>query len=146
MFNHPSLRLLLGWKLLDIPDRLRILDDASIRREEAHSGNSRDTLRDPLVLVLKCLVDQSLSLDIAVEVIANKVVVPMVRDRVDKGGESILVAEHATSDDFKDLCEIRVDGVLSEVVGVTEVLDILGKITKEEDVGVTNLTSDFNLS
>ena len=50
-------RITLWWQRLNIPDHVRIFLNATITAEEAHSADTRDTLCDPLVLVLVGFID-----------------------------------------------------------------------------------------
>ena len=78
---HPSLRL--RCYRLHVPDAFRILLNASVTAEEAHTTDAGDTLGDPFILVLVRLVDKGVSLDVAVKVVTDQIVVAMVNDRVD---------------------------------------------------------------
>ena len=71
---------LLWRQRLYVPDTVRIFHDASVTREETHSRDTGDTLADPFVLVFICLVDKSLSFDVAIEIVADKVVIAVVGD------------------------------------------------------------------
>ena len=69
----------------------------------------------------------------------------MIYDGADKGGELVCVTEGTGADGVEDLLEVRVDGVLTVVVGVAEVLDVLGEVAEEEDVRVANFAGNFDL-
>ncbi len=84
-------------------------------------------------------------LDVAVEVIADKIVVSMLEDCVDEGREVALVAEGALLDRLEDFPQIGIDLVLAVVVCVAEVFDILSQITEEEDVALPDLAGNLNL-
>lgn len=72
----------LWWQRFDIPDHIRVLLNASVTAKETHPADTGNALADPFVLVLVRLVDQSVCLDVAVEVIADQVVVPMIHDGI----------------------------------------------------------------
>ena len=144
----PSLSLsLLCLRLyrLHVPDTLRVLVDAPITREKAHTRHARDALANPLVLVLVRLVHQILGLDVAVEVVADEVIVAVVGHGVDEGGELALVAKAAAADGVEDLDEVVVEVEVAVVVGVAEVFDVFGKVAKEENVGVADFSGNLNL-
>lgn len=79
---HSSPPSLLRRQRLHIPDHVRILLDAAIAAEEAHPRYTRDALANPLLLVFIRLIHQFLRLDIAVEIIADEIVVAVVGDAV----------------------------------------------------------------
>lgn len=54
---------------LNVPNLLSILVNAAIASEEAHSGHGHDALGHPLILVLVGFVNESVCLDVAVEVV-----------------------------------------------------------------------------
>lgn len=124
---------------------LGILVDASVRAEEAHARNARDRLGQPLILVFVRLVNGCMCLNVAVEVVRDKVVVAMVADSRDHGQEVVGLAECAALNSFEDLGKVRVDGVRAVCVRVAKILNILGEIAKEENVVLANLTGDLNL-
>jgi hypothetical protein len=84
-------------------------------------------------------------LEIALEVIRDQVVIAMISDCRDHAGEVLCIPEGALLDGFEHLDKFRVKGMLAIVVCVAEILDVLGKVSKEEDVVLTNLTGDFDL-
>ncbi len=136
---------LLRCQRLHVPDAVGILPDAPITAEETHPRNARDALADPLVLVLVRLVHESLGLVVAVEVVRDEVVIPVIFNGPDERTKSLGVAKHAALDGLKDLQKIGVERVATIGVSVAKVFDILGQIAKEENVVLANLTSDFNL-
>jgi hypothetical protein len=69
----------------------------------------------------------------------------MFRDAGDKSGEWALVAELAALNGLENLLQLRMNLVLAVEVCVTEVFDVLGEVSEEEDVLVTCLTGDFDL-
>lgn len=69
----------------------------------------------------------------------------MIRNGVAESGEAARVAEEAAADRFEDFGEIGIELKVTETVGVSEVLNILSKVAKEEDVGFAYLAGDFNL-
>ncbi len=143
---RPALDLSLRRQRLNIPDRLCVLLYTPVAAEEAHAGYARDRLGEPLLLVLVCLVDQGLCLDVTVKVIADEVIVTMFEDGADESGEVALVAKGAFLDGFEDLAQVGVDFVLAVVVVVSEVFHVLGQVAEEEDVALTNFARDFNLA
>ena len=130
---------------LHVPDHLRILVNAPIAAEEAHARHARDALGHPLVLILVRRVDQLVRLAVAVEVVRHEVVVAVVDDAVDEGGELAGVAEAAGLDGVKDFAQPVVQLVFAVKMVVAEVFDVFGKVAEEEDVGVANFASDFDL-
>ena len=131
---------------LYIPNHLRILVDASIAAEEPHARHARDALGHPLVLILVSLIDKVVRLAIAVEVVGNEVVVAVVHNSVDKSGELVRVTEAAGLDRVKDLAKPVVELVFTVEVIVSEVFNVFGKISEEEDVGLADFAGDFNLN
>ena len=142
-YHRPLLRL--RRQRLYIPDALRILLNASVATEEAHPRHARDALGDPLVLILVRLVDERVRLDITIEVVADKVIVAVVADGADEGRELVGVTESVGLDGLEDFDEVRVYGVGSVVVRVTQVFDVFGQVAKEEDVVLADLAGDFDL-
>jgi hypothetical protein len=138
-------RLVLGYKWLYVPDALSVLIDTSVAREEAHTCDRQDGLCCPLLGVLVALVDELLRLDVRGKVIRNEVVVTMLHDAIKQGGEALGIAKGAAVDVIKYIGELRLELVLLVQMCVAEVLNILGKVTEQEDVLFTNLAGDFNL-
>jgi hypothetical protein len=69
----------------------------------------------------------------------------MLDNRVDKSRESGLVTKHAGVDGVEDLLEFGIELIFTIVMGVAEVLDVLGEVAEEEDVLVAGLASYFDL-
>lgn len=132
-------------KRFNVPDALGILVDATVRSKETHAGHAGDSLGDPLLLVLVRLVNQGMRLNVALEVIRNEVVITVVTDGGNQAGKVLGVTKGALFDLLKHLDKVRVEVVRAVGVRVAEVLNIFSKIAKEEDVVLSNLTSDFNL-
>lgn len=88
---------------LYVPDTVGILVDHSIGGEEAHARDAGDRFGEPLVLVAECFVDHCLGLDVGVEVVGYEVVVSVLDDGTDEGGELVGVAECASADGLEDL-------------------------------------------
>lgn len=130
---------------LNVPDALRILVDAAVRAEEAHSRHTLDALGDPALLVAVGLVNELLRLDIAVEIIRHEVEVAMVADGRDHAHEVVGLTEGALLDGLEHLDEVGVDGVSAVGVVVANVLDVLGKVTEQEDVLLADFAGDFDL-
>ena len=65
-------------------------------------------------------------LDVAVEVVAHKVVITVLGDGVAQGREAVGVPKHATSNGLEDFGEVGIELELPEAVGVTEVLNVFG--------------------
>ena len=84
-------------------------------------------------------------LDVAVEVVGDEVVVALVDDGVAQGAEAVRVAEAASLDGVEDVGEVRVQFEGAVVVGVAEVLDVLGQVAEEEDVGLADFAGDLDV-
>ncbi len=134
-----------GSQRLDIPNHIRILLDTPITAKKAHPRHTRNALADPLFLVLVRLVHQLLRLAIAAEIVADEVVIAMVDDGIAEGGEPVGVAKGAGFDGVNDFGEGRIEVEGAVVVGVAEVFDVFGEVSKEEDVGFADFAGDFNL-
>lgn len=111
--------LVMNDERLDVPNHIRVLIDATITAEEAHASHRDDRLLDPLLLVLVRLVHEVVRLDVAVEVIRNQVVVAVLANSSHHGAEVIGRAKCPLLDLHKHLLQVRVNGVISIVVGVT---------------------------
>jgi len=96
-------------------------------------------------LVLVGLVNKNLGLIVGVEIIGDKIVVAMVFNGTDKSAERARIAKHATLDGLEDLEKVGVKHMLTVVVRVPKVFHVLGEVTKEEDIVLSDFTSDFNL-
>ena len=112
------------WDWLAIPDLLRILLNTPVTAEEAHSCHGGDALFDPSILIFISFINKRMSLDIAVEIIRDKVIVAMVDDAVAESGETGCVAESPRFDGVKDLCEIWIEMERAIVVSMAKVFDI----------------------
>ena len=119
--------------------------DAAIAAEEAHARHARDRLLDPLVLVLERLIDERLRLDVAVEVVADQVVIAMVGDTVAQRSEAVRVAEHVAPDGIKHLSQVWVKLEVSVMVRVPQILDVFGQVSEQEDVRLPNFACDLDL-
>lgn len=96
-------------------------------------------------MVLVCLVDQVLRLDVARKVVRDEVVVAVVDDTIDQRRECIGVAELATANRVKDTLQGGVELEARIAVCMAEVLHVLGQIAEQEDILLAYLTSDLNL-
>ena len=83
----PLLSLLLLHQWLNVPDALRILINAPVAAEEAHSSHRQDSLGGPCLRVLVRLINQLLSLDVRRKVIRDEVVVSVLDDAVEECAE-----------------------------------------------------------
>lgn len=97
-------------------------------------------------MVLVCLVDQVLRLDVARKVVRDEVVVAVVNDTIDQRRECIGVAELATTDRVKNTLQGGVELEARIAMCMAEVLHVLGQIAEQEDILLAYLTSDFNLN
>lgn len=84
-------------------------------------------------------------LDVAVEVIADEIVIAVIDYGVAEGGEAAGVAEHAAFDGVEDFLKVLVELEGTVGVGVTEVFDVFGEIAEEEDVIFADLARNFDL-
>ena len=130
---------------LDIPDLLSVLVDTPVAAEESHASHARDALRYPLLLVPVRLVHERLCLVVAMEIVRHKVVVSVVTHRRDERPKVVRRSERALLNLLKHTREVGVDRVRAIGMCVAEIVNILGKVSEEEDVVLANLTSDFNL-
>ena len=140
----PSRRLVHSERL-NVPDAIGILVDAAVRGEEAHARDAGDALGDPLLLVFVRLIHKRVSLNVAVKVVRDKVVIAMVTNSRDHARKVLGVAKGAVLNGLKHLDQVGIDAVRAIGVRMAKILDILGEVTKEEYVILTNLTRDFNL-
>lgn len=85
-------------------------------------------------------------LHIAVEVVADEIVIAVLDDAVTQGREAAGVAKGVGLDGVKHLGEVWVELEGAVLVCVPEILNILGQITKKEDVGLADFSGDFDLS
>lgn len=130
----------------NIPDAFCILLDTPVAREETHASHTGDALLDPRILVFESFVDQLVRLEVAVEIVGDKVIIAMVDDGVDQGGESSLIAELAGLDRVKDLAESGIEFLSPVEVIMTKVFDVFGEVAEEEDVLLAGFAGDFNLN
>lgn len=79
------------------------------------------------------------------EVIGDKVVVTVLLDRRSERGKVSCVAKHVVLNGLEDLLQGGVQLEVTIEVTVTEIFNIFSKISKEEDVLVTNLSGYFDL-
>lgn len=86
-----------------------------------------------------------MSLAVAVEIVADQVVVTMILNSTDQGTESTLIAESTILDAVEDLDKLRVDAVVAIEMGMSEILNILREVTEEENILFANLTSDLDV-
>ena len=84
-------------------------------------------------------------LDVAVEVVAHKVVIAVLGDGVAQGREAVGVTKHAATNGFEHFGEVGIELKLAKSVGVAEVLDVFGEVAKEEDVGFADLARNLDL-
>lgn len=135
----------LNGNILGIPDLLCILFDATIRAEEAHSRHGSNGLGQPFVLVFVRLIDELLRVDVALEVVGDQVVIAMVDNAVDQSAELACIAERPVADGVKNARQLRVELEAAVEVVVTEIFDILGEITEQEDVVLADFSGDLNV-
>lgn len=129
----------------EVKHTVSIFLDAAITAEESHPTDTDDALLQPLVLVLERLVHQGVCLDVAVEVVRDQVVVAVLHDTVAQRVEARRLAEHAPADGVEDFGQVRVQLEVAVLVGVAEILDVLGQIAEEEDIRLPDLTGDLDL-
>ena len=80
------------------------------------------------------------------EIVRHQIVVAMVADRRHQSSKIFRIAECSLFNLGKNFRQVRVKIVLSVRVRVPEVFNILGKVTKEEYVVISDLAGDFDLS
>lgn len=129
----------------DIPDHIGVLLNASVTAKEPHPADTGNALADPFVLVLVRLIDQGVCFDVAVEVIADQIVVPMIDDGIAQGRKMTSVAKQTSLDSVKYLLEVFIQLEFAVCVGMAEIFHILGQVAKEENVIFSNLACDLNL-
>lgn len=84
--------------------------------------------------------------EVAAEVIRHKVVIAVILDGGNKTAKVLRLSKLAGLDGVKDLEELGVNGVgLAVSVCMAKVLDILSKVSEQEDVVFANLASDLDL-
>lgn len=69
----------------------------------------------------------------------------MVNNRRDEWGEAIGRTESPLSNFFKNLGEMLIQHKSTKAVSVTKLLNIFGKVAKEEDVVLADLACNFDL-
>jgi hypothetical protein len=69
----------------------------------------------------------------------------MIHNGMQQGRELVCISKSAFFNLVKYLGKGFVKLVLTVNVGMAQVFDIFGKITKEEDIAVTDFSGDFNL-
>ena len=82
------------------------------------------------------------------KVVRNQIIIAVVEDGGDEGGEVPCVAESAGADGVENAAQVRVDGRgvgAAVVVRVPEVFDVFGEVAEEEDVGFADFAGYFNL-
>ena len=87
-----------------------------------------------------------MGLDVAVKIIADKVIITLINDRVAEWCESVNVPKSARLDRIKDFLEVWVELKVPIVMRVAKVVHIFCEVAKEENVGFANFASDFDLS
>ena len=86
-----------------------------------------------------------MSLDIAVEIVRNKIVIAMLDDGVAESGEAAGVTEASTLDSLEHFVKIWIKLEISIGVSMAEIFDILCEVSEEEDVGFADFASYLNL-
>ena len=95
--------LLFRLERLDVPDTLSVFFNTPVAREEPHAADACDALGNPVILILVGFIDECLRLDVTIEVVADKIVIAVIRNGANKGRECVLVAKLPSSDSIKDL-------------------------------------------
>lgn len=137
--------LVVNDKRLDVPNLLGIFVDAAVTGEETHASHSLDALGDPFILVAVGVVHKRMSVDIAAEIIRNKIEIPVLAYSGNHATEIVRSAECSLFDLVEDLVEVSVDAVGSVVVRMAEILDVLGEVAEEEDIVLADFSGDFDL-
>lgn len=70
----------------------------------------------------------------------------MLDDAVEESTKSAGITKGTRLDRVKDGGKLWVELVVVVQVGVAEVFDVFGKVTKEEDVLITDFARDFDLA
>ena len=84
-------------------------------------------------------------LHITIEIIAHKVIIPVIGNRVTKSREATCVAKHVGFDGVEDAGEVWGEGEGAVVVGMAEVFDVFGEVAEEEDVVGGDFAGYFDL-
>jgi len=96
-------------------------------------------------LVLVSGINHILRLAVAVEIVRDQVVITVV-DGIHNSVEVTGFTKGAVLYGIKDALQLRVKFEARAVfVGMAKILNVLGKVSKQEDVVLTNLASNFNL-
>lgn len=97
-------------------------------------------------MVLVTLVNELLCLNIRRKVIRDEVVVAVINDAVDKSGELFRVTKGALVNMIKDSGQLRIELVLGVKMCVAEILNVLCEVAEEENIVLSDLTSNFDLA
>lgn len=116
--SHYPKTLLRWWQWFHVPDHVRIFLDATITAKKAHPADADNTFGDPFLLILVCLIHQSMGLDVTIEIIRDQIVVTMVNDGIAKRGEAIGIPKFPTFDGIEDFGKIRVKSERAKVMGM----------------------------
>ena len=84
-------------------------------------------------------------LDVAVEIVRDKVVVTLIDNAVAQSGKPACVAEPAAFNRVENFSEVAVKLEVAVGVGMAEIFDVFGKVAEEEDVGLADFAGNFNL-
>ena len=84
-------------------------------------------------------------LDVAVEIVRNEVVVPLIGDGVAQGCKPTAVAKRVIPDGIEDTCKIGIELEGAVRVAVAKVFNVFGEVAEKEDVGIADFAGDFNL-
>lgn len=79
------------------------------------------------------------------KVVRDKVIIPMVLNRLDQRREVVRRPERVAADVVEDGREVSVQGGGGVGVCVPEVVDVFGEVAEEEDVLLANFAGDFDL-
>lgn len=113
-----------GWQWLNVPDHIGVFLNASVAAEESHPADAGNAFADPFILVLVCLIDECVCFDVAVEIVADEIIVAMIDNGVAKGREVASVAEHTSPDGIKYLLQIFVQLEVAVIVCMSEVFHV----------------------
>jgi len=86
------------------------------------------------------------SLNVAVEVIRDEVVVSVVDNAVNEGRELACIAKHAVANCVEHGSEVGIELEFGVEVGVAEVFDVFCEIAEEEDVLFADFTGNLDLT
>lgn len=79
------------------------------------------------------------------EIIRNKVIIPMILDGGDESRERSNVAKGVGLDAVKHGLELRIHRRFVVGMCVTQVFDVFGEVAEEEDVVLADFAGDFDL-